>query len=117
MAPPTPIASIAELLDDAGWIRRLARSLVDAEHGAEDVAQQTLLAALRRAPKDPKRLGPWLVRVARNAARTWKRRDERVSRRERTAARPETIPSAAESVARVALQRSVADAVLALDEP
>lgn len=59
-----------ELLEHAAWIRRLARRLVQGEARADDLVQETWLAALRAAPRGGP-LRPWLARVARNFARTY----------------------------------------------
>src|SRR6266567_5495371 len=62
---PTP----EELLAHAGWLRRLAVSLVGAGGGAEDLVQDTWLAALRHPPRRPGPLRPWLAQVLRNLVR------------------------------------------------
>ena len=55
--------------------------------------------------------------MVRHLALSRARSEQRRERRERTAARPEGLPSVAEGVARLELQRRVVEAVLALDEP
>src|SRR5215813_5175843 len=69
VAPPTP----EELLANAEWLRRLAVSLVG-PGAAEDVVQDTWVAALRRPPPRG-RLREWLAVVATNLARTRFRRE------------------------------------------
>jgi RNA polymerase sigma factor (sigma-70 family) len=103
------------------WLRRLARRLVHDAALAEDVAQETLLVALERAPAAASEDGlrAWLHNVARNLARLQRRGDGRRAARERAhgdAARAHA-PAAADVVARAAEQRRLIDAVLALDEP
>src|SRR6185503_8317505 len=56
------------LLDEAGWLRTLAASLASDAAQAEDLVQDTWLAALRREPR-PGEARPWLGRVVRNLAR------------------------------------------------
>jgi RNA polymerase sigma factor (sigma-70 family) len=61
--------------DDA-WLRRLARRLVRDEEEAQDLAQETWLAALRNPPRDGERR-QWLRATARKlAARRWGLRRE-----------------------------------------
>ncbi len=60
-----------ELAAHAHWVRRLAQSLVHDETTAEDLVQDTWVAALRRPPDDRRALKSWLARVVRTLA--WKR--------------------------------------------
>ena len=69
--PPTALLSHTE------WIRSLARSLVRDAAAADDLTQDTLLAALRGQPRDPARLRPWLAGIARNLARNEQRKGRR----------------------------------------
>ncbi len=111
--PPVPIEA---LLAHSAWARDLARRLVG-EGEADEVLQETWLAALRRPPRaggDPR---PWLGRVLGSAARQRARRRRRVEAREAAAARDEALPSAAELAARAESQGLLIEAVLALDEP
>jgi len=104
-----------DLLRHAAFVRSLARSLVEDEHRAADVAQDTLLAALRApAPRTPR---AWLATVVRNCARRLFRDESRRARREQAAAHRERLPSASERAAREELLRAVVGAVLDLDEP
>jgi RNA polymerase sigma-70 factor (ECF subfamily) len=84
---------------------------------ADDVAQETLLAALKTGPRDAVRPRPWLAAVARSVMRRMRRTTERRDARERVAARPEALPATDEIVLRASLLRSVVDEVLALSEP
>lgn len=106
-----------DLLKHREFVRALARRLVFDEDRAEDVVQETWLAALRSPPRDHSGLRAWLAVVARNVARRWARSKRRRDDREREAARPETVGSAEEAVARVQWHRRVVDEVLVLDEP
>ena len=56
------------LLAHAGWLRQLAASLVLDPGAADDVVQDTWLAALLHPPAADRPLEPWLARVARNFA-------------------------------------------------
>ena len=82
------------LLSHSGWVWRLARSLTSDSHQAEDVVQETWLAALRSGPSDPRRLPRWLAVVIRNFAGHSHRGRERRSVRERDSARSERVPAA-----------------------
>ena len=77
-----------ELLAHAGWIRALCRSLVTDPHGADDLAQETWLAALEKEPHPHRSLRAWLGGVVRNLARFQYRADKRRRRRETRAPRP-----------------------------
>ena len=79
------------LLRHGDFVRALARSLIRDEHRAEDIAQETWLAALRRPPATSTRgaLRSWLGVVARNLALKARRKDERRLKREYAAATSE----------------------------
>lgn len=110
-------ATTEDLLVHSAWIRRLAQRLVGEVHSADDVVQEAWRAALAHPPATDRPLRPWLARVVRNAVRKRARGDARARSREEASARPEGLPSSAELCQRVALQRDVVQAVLALDEP
>jgi DNA-directed RNA polymerase specialized sigma24 family protein len=57
-------ANTEDLLLHAGWLRRFAVALVKDLDAAEDLAQETLVAAWQRPAENTGR--PWLARVARN---------------------------------------------------
>ncbi|HEX6882111.1 MAG TPA: sigma-70 family RNA polymerase sigma factor [Planctomycetota bacterium] len=103
-----------ELPAHAAWVRRLARSLVRDEAAADDLAQETALAALELEQR-PAALRPWLVRVTRNFARRGWRARARRSARERAVARPEAVPGADESAARLELERRLVDELARLE--
>jgi RNA polymerase sigma-70 factor (ECF subfamily) len=105
------------LLEHVAWVRRLAGRLCYEDARADDVAQETLLAALRTGPRDAVHPRPWLAAVARSVMRRMLRTTERRDARERIAARPEALPATDEIVLRASLLRAVVDAVLALPEP
>ncbi|MHC4933044.1 MAG: sigma-70 family RNA polymerase sigma factor, partial [Planctomycetota bacterium] len=105
------------LLEHAGFLRALTRSLLADPNAAEDVVQQTYLTALEHPPRHRRNLRAWLGVLARNLALRTRRTAVRRARRERRSAQGERIPPADEIAARVELQRKAAEAVLALDEP
>ncbi len=105
------------LLEHADFVRCLARTLVFDENSARDIAQQTWLTALENPPDPRKPARSWLALVLRNFARRAHRGDVRRKRRERAAASPESIPSAARIAEREEARRQMIDAVLRLTEP
>ena len=104
------------LLQHRQWVRNLARTLVLDEARADDLEQQTWLAAIERPPTGdtPK---AWLGTVMRNLAGRMRRSEFRVDRREGVAARPERLPATSDVVAQAELHKQVVQAVLDLDEP
>src|SRR5262245_37519532 len=111
--PEHPIESL--LLHDH-FVRALARSLLSDRHAAEDVAQETWVAALETGGAAT--WGPrWLASVVKNLAHKARRGEQRRERRESTAARPEAVPSTRELLEREAARTELVEAVLALEEP
>ncbi len=108
----------SELLAEAAWLRRLARSLVD-EATADDVVQETYAAALATPPRADQPLRPWLAVVLRNFVRMGLRGQARRQQRERiTAEQPATdLPTPEQLLAQHQARRLVAGAVETLDEP
>ncbi len=107
------------LLSHAGFLRNVARSLLLDEQQADDVVQQTLLAALEKPPAEQGNLKGWLASVTRNLALMRRRGEGRRRRREEAVARPErdAVPTPDEVQARLEMQRRVVDAVMDLREP
>lgn len=110
-------ADPSELLHHANWLRQLARSLVD--EGADDLVQETWVAALRRPPRSGTSARPWLRAVLTNAARLrWRGDANRAARERATAALADRdVPSSAELLERHELQQLLARLVGDLDEP
>jgi RNA polymerase sigma factor (sigma-70 family) len=108
---------VERLLDEhAAFVRGVARALVVDESRADDVAQDTWLAALRHPPARAGVRG-WLAKVARNFSFRMRRDDTRRAAREERAAVSEIAPRRVSDPARASMLREVIDAVLALDEP
>ncbi len=106
------------LLAQAGWLRRLAVGLVG-EGAADDVVQETWLAAVRRPPPVDRPLRPWLGRVATNLAINMRRGDRRRTSRESNAdpAPTEIGPSPEEVCEELEAQRILIEELQKLDEP
>ena len=109
--PPETLFAHAKL------VRAIARQLVRDESVADDVVQETWIAALQSPPEERGALRAFLAKVSRRFALRSLRSDERRERREARAARPEELPSTADAAARHQVLRDVTEAVLGLDEP
>src|SRR5262249_38833958 len=86
--------------------------------GADDLVQETWIAALRRPPARDQPVRPWLARVVRNAARMTLRGDRRRAARDAASEtdRENESPSPEALTLRLEAQRRLADAVLALGQ-
>lgn len=116
----------AELADSDGswdltrhlqWMRSLARALVRDEALAEDLVQDTAVAALRPGTTPPAEARAWLGTILRNRARDATRRRAARRQREQEASRPESSDDSRELEARAAMGAELSRRVLALDEP
>ncbi|MHC4410541.1 MAG: RNA polymerase sigma factor, partial [Planctomycetota bacterium] len=103
------------LISHAGFIRAVAQRLLLDDHEVDDVVQQTLLAALEKPPR--RALKPWLAAVASNLARMRRRTEGRIHRREKVAARPESMTATSDIAERLETQRRLVEAVTSLDDP
>jgi RNA polymerase sigma-70 factor (ECF subfamily) len=99
------------------WVRALAERLVGDPGEAEDIAQETWLAAERHRPSAERGLQPWLRAVVRRLALRKRRDRARLERRERAAARDEVEPSTSEIVLQDELRALVGRSLADLDEP
>jgi len=106
-----------QLLEHGRFLRALACSLLDAPGRADDIVQETWLAALRKPPKSGVPLGAWLAAVVRNRVRRLRRNETRRRRREQAAARPGWVRSTLDLVEVETIRREVVEAVLGLGEP
>jgi RNA polymerase sigma-70 factor (ECF subfamily) len=108
--------TIEELLGESGWLRTLAGHLVADASRADDLVQDTWLAALRRPPDATTPTRPWLARVLRNRATNARRAEERRTRHEGSVeerGEPRTPASAAEQAE---AQRLLAEEIVRLAE-
>lgn len=108
--------STDQLLAHRPAVARLAAALAHDASSADDLLQETFLAALSRPPHHADGLVGWLATVIRR--QSWKetRGEHRRSARERVAARHESLPGADVAAARAETERAVLDAVLELPE-
>jgi RNA polymerase sigma-70 factor (ECF subfamily) len=112
-----PAIAIDELLAHAGWVRELALALVGDAASADDLVQDTWIAAMRGPSEGPMSPRPWLARVMRNLARDRWRREERRRRHEVEAARADSVSSSADLAGELEMQRTLGTALTELDEP
>ncbi len=104
------------LLAHRAWVRALARTLVRDASSADDLVQETWLAALKRPPRRES-VRAWLGTVLRRTAAKGQRSAARRAGREERAARPEAARATVDLVAQAELYERVVHAVLALPEP
>lgn len=113
------MSSPETLLEHATWLRALAAGLVRDAAAADDLVQDTWVAALRRPPSTDRPVRPWLARVIRNAARfRWRSERHRAAREDGVAADAESgTPTSEDLLARHQLQQLLARLVGELAEP
>lgn len=113
---------IADLLAHAAWIRALAGALVRDDARADDLAQETWIAALRHPPAASLPARPWLAQVLRNLLRMDLRGDRRRRTREEAAHKTAELDGAGADTPELLLtraqqQRALAGLVIELVEP
>ncbi len=116
-----------DLLAQAGRLHAIARRLVGDGHAADDLVQDTWVAALeaRLGPeggpgirtRDAEGWRAWARVVTRNLSLRRARRDRERRALEREAAQPEASDERDELAERMELQRKLGDAILTLEEP
>ncbi len=116
MEPPATI-SANDFLAHVAWVRALARALTADPGTADDLAQDTWIAAMRSPPVANRSPRPWLARVMRNLSRSQHRQESRRVLRERLAARQEAPHAADEIAAEIELHQALAGALARLAEP
>ena len=117
MKPVNDPTQAVDLAAHRRFVRSLARSLVADASAADDLVQDTWVAALTRGPREGGSLRAWFATVLRRRAAESRRAGASRSRREEVAARGEALPSTLDMVERAAVQRDLVQAVLDLDEP
>src|SRR5262245_17828147 len=104
-----PLSDMKALLAEERWIRCLARRLVADENAAEDLVQDTWVAALGACAARPRALRPWLRGILRNLWSDARQAGAARARRERVAARAEAQAPESELVAELELRRALAE--------
>jgi RNA polymerase sigma-70 factor (ECF subfamily) len=112
---PMATTDVDRLLGQARWVEGFARALV--REDSDDVAQDAWLAAIQHPPAPAASPRPWFATVMRNLKRMRFRSASRRRAREEASAPDEKVPTPAELTHRMELQRRLASAVLALEEP
>lgn len=107
-----------ELIEEhEGFLRAVAASIVTDEALAQDLVQQTWLAALEARPQTGSGFRGWLATVLRRQAyRSW-RSERRRRTREEAVAQAEGMPSAGDLAARGELRQRLGWALALLEEP
>jgi len=111
---PIPVET---LLAHREWVRAVAVAVVRDPNAADDVEQETWLAALSSPPRHASSLRGWFGAVARSRARRIGRTESRRDARESAGARREPTQSAAELAETADTHRRVVQAVVELPEP
>lgn len=107
---------VDDVLRDLAWLQRLARSLTDDEDAADDIVQETLIAATSQ-PRPLGALRGWLRGIARNLHRERIRAETRRTIRERLSSPGEEPQTPAQLVERAEVQSALARFVVGMDEP
>ena len=115
MTDPAPLDPQA-LLEQAPWLRRLARELVTDAASADDLLQDAWVAWLERTRPVDDPPG-WFAGTLRNLARHRHRGRARRAVREQAAARHEREPDTSDLVERANLHGALVQAVTGLREP
>lgn len=105
------------LLAQVNWVKTLACHLVQDENEADDLAQDTFVAALTSPPRSRDFLRAWLATVVRNRAVSRFRSEKRRFRRERDIRRTRIEESPISLLEKAEVHKKLVDALLSLDEP
>lgn len=111
---PSPDGTPGPLLEELAWLQGLARRLVGDQAAADDLVQETWLAALRRFGRNAMPSRGWLSSRLRSNASNRRRAERRRGEREEEVARREAVPSTSDLVLRSEAQQQVLAAVLEL---
>lgn len=107
----------SELSQHARFLRVLARRLAIDDAGADDLVQETLLAALAAHDAPLRRPLPWLTAVLRNRASKASRSDRHRGDRERASTRPAAVGRPMDAAIEIEVGQRLLAYVEALEEP
>ena len=113
----TEAPTAAQLLADLAWLRRLAFALAGDADDADDLVQESWIAAWQRQPATDRPLRPWLGKVVRDVAAMKRRGDARRRAREQAVHDDSHAQSPEVLLETMRLHRTLVDCVLELDEP
>ena len=117
MPESTASVPIDELLAHRAWVRALALALARDASEADDLEQETWLAAMRSPPHERSSLRGWLGTVVRRALGRSRREAGRRERREGERDAPQGDLPPEEVVSRAEIHERLVRAVLDLEEP
>ena len=110
------VPTAEQLLADAAWLKRLALTLATDRDEADDLVQESWIAAWERQPTMERSLRPWLAKVVRDLAAMRRRSRQRREVRESSVLVVE--PSAPDALlAQMRLHQLIVALVLELEEP
>ncbi len=110
-----PGTTVEELLSHGPWARRLAAALISDRNEADDLVQDTWVAAMRRPPSASGSTKAWIGRVMRNLASNRRREGVRRTDRESSVARSELQPSSDDVAQELEMHRALVDALASID--
>lgn len=105
------------VLRELEGLRALARSLVRGDAEADDLVQDTAVAAITHPPDEDRPVRPWLATVLRNRWRMNRRADARRRTREEAAAELADPDAVDDPIDRARVLQKLSAALVALDEP
>jgi len=106
-----------QLLQDAAWLKGLARTLARDRDDADDLVQESWIAAWQRQPDASRPMRAWLTKVVRDVAGMKRRSEQRRVAREAITPVARAAAAPDELLERMRLHRLLVDLVLELDEP
>ncbi|HSN27677.1 MAG TPA: RNA polymerase sigma factor, partial [Kofleriaceae bacterium] len=106
-----------QLLHDIAWLRGLARTLAGDRDDADDLAQETWIAAWQRQPDPTRPMRGWLTKVVRDVAAMRHRSDRRRAARDARADESQVVARPDELLAQMRLHQRLVELVIELDEP
>jgi len=116
MPAPETSNPLEELLEHRDFLRSLAQSLVGESHAADDLVQQTWLAALRKPPRHDSSLRGWLAQIVRSLAASRFLSERQRCDREEQSHEPGRVLTPSEIVEAHGMRESLFDALQSLED-